>query len=234
MWPSCLLDKEEQHCAVRSQIGWDAGKDTDFPRLPRRDHRRRGLEEATSLCSRRQQRPALYLCGPIHPLGARYSAAWCAMKSWACSIARATASIISTMKPSIADAVFDPGVHRAAKCPLVLAGTPARAAIGSHQHDRSAKHRGDGARGSAGPRCPVIQQAFRCRMCRCSLREEDHLVMRAHHGALTPNFPARRTVSCQPGPLVAGDRNRRNDHREGSECATAGIPCGSSRNALRE
>ena len=69
-----LLDKEAQQLCVRSQIGWDPGKDADSFGIPRGNHRRLGPEEATGLRSRREPGFALRLRRAIHALGAGDSA----------------------------------------------------------------------------------------------------------------------------------------------------------------
>ncbi len=66
----------------------------------RRDHRSRGPEEATGLCPRREPKTHA-TSAPPNPRARNWPfRSWCAMKSWACSTARATASTVSTTKPS--------------------------------------------------------------------------------------------------------------------------------------
>ena len=53
--------------------------------------------------------------------------------------------------------------------------------------------------------CSVIQKAFQVSHVSLLLRDEGDLVMRAHQGSLTPCTPAGRTFSGQPGAVVARD-----------------------------
>jgi phosphoserine phosphatase RsbU/P len=59
--------------------------------------------------------------------------------------------------------------------------------------------------------CSVIQKAFQVSHVSLLLREEGDLVMRAHQGTLTPCW---RTFSSRPGAMVACDLGHRHHHRK--------------------
>jgi diguanylate cyclase (GGDEF)-like protein len=184
-----LIDKEAQQLFVRSQIGWDTGK----------DNIRLGIHDGISGAAVSTKKP---VHAPDTSKDSRYI---CAAKSTCSELA------IPLLVRDEVIGVLDCQSDRLNRFDdetielLTLFSTQAALALQNarlysleRQRARQLQAINAIAQQSTAVMeledllaraCSVIQQAFQVSHVSLCLREDDHLVMRAHHGALTPNFP---------------------------------------------
>ncbi len=184
-----LLDKEAQELFVRSQIGWDAGKDTI----------RFSIHDGITGAAVSTRKP---VHAPDVSKDPRYI---CAAQSTRSELA--IPLLVREEVVGVLDCQSDRPNHFDDETIelLTLFSTQAALALQNarlysleRQRARQLQAINTIAQQSTAVMeledllaraCSVIQQAFQVSHVSLCLREEDHLVMRAHHGALTPNFP---------------------------------------------
>ncbi len=211
-WPSCLLDKDAEQLCVRSQIGWDAGKDKIC--LGHHD----GISGASVL----KKRPVY---APDVTQDPRYI---CAAQSTRSELA--IPLMVGDEVVGVLDCQsdrLDHFDHETIKL-LTLFSTQASIALQNarlYQLERQRARQLEAINTIAQQStavmdleellarvCCVIQKAFDVSHVSLLLREETDLVMRAHQGTLTPCIRAQRPFSRGPRTLVERDRHQRHRH----------------------
>jgi diguanylate cyclase (GGDEF)-like protein len=226
-----LLDKEAQQLFVRSQVGWDLGKDTI----------RLGIHEGITGAAVLTKQP---VHAPDVSQDPRYV---CAAKSTRSELA--IPLMVRDEVIGILDCQSDHLNHFDDETIelLTLFSTQASLALQNarlysleRQRARQLQAINTIAQESTAVMdledllaraCSVIQQAFQVSHVSLCLRDDDHLVMRAHHGTMTPNFPqgGRFPATQQPwsdviatsGTIIEKDLEAKPDSpRLFQECAS--------------
>jgi diguanylate cyclase (GGDEF)-like protein len=184
-----LVDKDGGELYVRSQVGWDAGKDVI----------RLGIHDGITGAAVLKQQP---IYAPDTTLDARYI---CAAQSTRSELAiplmvREEVVGVLDCQSDLVDffdhetiellTLFSTQASLALENARLYSLERARArqlqAINTIAQQSTAVMELDDLLVRA---CSVIQQAFQVSHVSLCLREEENIVMRAHHGTLTPNFP---------------------------------------------
>lgn len=184
-----LIDKEAKQLFVRSQIGWDTGK----------DNIRLGIHDGISGAAVATKRP---VHAPDTSKDPRYI---CAAQSTRSELA--IPLLVRDEVIGVLDCQSDRLSHFDEETIELLTLFSTQAALAlqnarlySLERQRARQLQAINAIAQQSTAvmeledllaraCSVIQQAFQVSHVSLCLREDDHLVMRAHHGALTPNFP---------------------------------------------
>ena len=215
-----MLDKRAQELCVRSQIGWDAGKDVI----------RLGSTTASPVRPRSKKQP---IYAPDVTQDPRYI---CAAQSTRSELA--IPLMVRDEVVGVLDCQSDDVDHFDSETIelLTLFSTQASMALQNarlysleRQRARQLQAINTIAQQSTAVMeleellvrvCSVIQQAFQVSHVSLFLREEGDLVMRAHHGTITPRFPPAPVFPRSRAALGRGDRDERHRDRKRSACAT--------------